>query len=427
MNMNSSIKNNSKHNYIVVLLCLYLYLHSPFIPFLPFALGSIKLLYIPMLLMLVSHMNSFKRFRKTFKAELIILLFVFLFVVVRTIGGGENIVSFSISAIIEIFFLPWFVIQLLINNGFRKTNDYVHLMLLVGGIGAFISTIAFLVPPINDLIRDHFLYLKSGIGLETKTWRGYGLSNALTSHYSYIQASIVVFFLFYHKDKWFIYILPFMLLSIIFNARTGIIILAIGLIIRYIYHFNLKLIMFFSVAIALFIWNMDSFFSLIGASDDSVMWLNSFTEEVTSFSSDSEFTNRGVLYTMFEEMIIWPSNQEEWIWGKGFSLFGKIDELGFESDIGFINVLAYGGIVYSVILYSLIVVVCRKLFYYKEYWFMAFYIIIFFIINIKSTYLPLSGQLRFMMLFYYFLILQNKSNVEGKPILHSKKLSNKIL
>ena len=415
--MINSIKNSSRHNYFIVLLCLYLYLHSPFIPFLPFAIGSAKLLYIPMLLTLISHTNSFRCFRRTFKAEFVILLLVISFVVVRTIGGGENLLSFYISSIIEIFFLPWFIIHLLINNGFRRIEDLVHVLLLVGTIGAFISTIAFLIPSVNDFIRDHFLYLKTGIGLDTKTWRGFGLSSTLTSHYSFIQASIVVFFLYYPKNRWFVFVLPFMLLSIIFNARTGLIILIFGIIIRYIYHFNIKGILFVSLLLVFVVRNLDNFFSIIGASNESVMWVQSFFEEIEFLSGDSGLQERGVLYTLYEEMIIWPSNMEEWIWGKGFSLFGKIDELGFDSDIGFINVLAYGGIIYSVILYSLIIVVCRKLTRYKEYWFMAFYIIIFVIINIKSTYLPLSGQLRFMMLIYYFLILQDKSRKKGTPIL----------
>ncbi len=413
--MISSIKNSSRHNYFIVLLCLYLYLHSPFIPFLPFAIGSAKLLYIPMVIMLFSHLRSFRYFRNTFKTELIILLFIICFVICRTIAGGESFLTFCISALIEIFFLPWFIIQLLIKSGFRRIEDLVFLLLIVGTIGAIISTTAFVIPPINDFIRDNFLYLKFGVGLETKTWRGFGLSSALTSHYSYIQASIVVLYLFYTKNKWFVFSLPFLLLSIIFNARTGLFLLIVGLLIRFFCNFNFKMAILISLAIALVVANIETLFSIIGAPEESVAWLNTFMEEMTSLSDDSAMSNNGVLYTLFEQMVIFPETLNEWVWGRGYSLFGKFDELGIESDIGFINVLSYGGLFYSFLLYSLIIVACVKLKKYKEYWFLTFFVIVFVIINIKSTYLPLSGQLKFMMLVYYFMILYDKSIRAGYP------------
>ena len=422
MNSNAcKLKKHSWHSYIIVVLCLYLYLHSPYIPYLPFAVGSVKLLYLPMLLMLFSYLKSFRYFRKTFKAEYLILWFVLLFVVLRTIGGGENVISFYISALIEIFFLPWFIILVLFKNGFRRIDDIFYLLLIVGAVGAIISTLAFVSPTLNNYIRDSFLYLKSGHGLDTKLWRGFGLSSALTSHYSYIQASIVVLYFFYaKKNKWFVFALPFMLLSIIFNARTGVLILVLGLLIRLFSNFSLKITFMLTMVLAIIIPNIENFFSFMGASDESVLWLNSFVEEI-SLLSDSDMLNNGVVYTLLEQMVVWPSTINEWIWGRGYSLFGKLDELGIQSDIGFINVLSYGGIIYSAVLYSLIIVGCIKLKQYKENWFMIFFIAVFIIINIKSTYLPLSGELRFMMLIYYFLILYDKSKLTGYPFLNIHK------
>lgn len=394
--------------YLFYLLVLYIFLHNPHAPLI--SIGLIKILYLPLFYILLKYRKSFADYCRLFNKELKVLMAAIAFVLFRSaIGGDVSMISIHIFGIIEIFLLPLALIIYTQKIGLDKTDKFIRALLCIGAIGAVISTIAIFFPSVQNVINNTFGSLSSDSFLARSLWRGRGLSEALTSDYSYIQASLVILFCFYFKkNKWFFLFIPLMLLSIIFNARTGIIILIGGGLLYLFYKLNPSKIILSIIVSTFAFYIFLYFFSRISNTEDVVAFLLDFSEQIESVYQSGDVGNARTMKELFVDFWIMPSNQEEWIIGRGFRLFGMKDILGYSSDVGFINYLLYGGIFYVCIIVSFYFVVLKRLFNNKEKWYFVFFLITLIVITIKSIPFPNSGETRFLMLVYYFIIVEER-------------------
>ena len=397
-----------KLQYILYILCLYVYLHNPDIPYLPFSLGTIKLMYIPMLACFLKRNKQYRDFMSSFRVEGKILLIVLFYVIIRTIMGGDVVeLRLHLIGFIEIFFLPLWLILLARKSGLTNKDTFVKTILVVGAIGATISTITSFFPGIQDYIRNHFMHLKPDAFLLRETWRGRGISEALTSHYGFIQGCMLVLAAFHFKsNKWFLWFIPFTIISIIYNARTGLIIAVAGLSLLFFNRNNIKFLILLLIIGVFAFSHLESLGEMIGISDELTGSLTRFGDSLYAIYDEGGIDeDSGTVYELLVNMWILPDTLNEWIFGRGFSLFGMKDTLGFSSDVGFINNLAYGGLVYSMIMYSFLFIMLKRLWKLNEKRFFYFLIILFLIINIKTWFFPNVGTTRMIVLIYYFYVL----------------------
>lgn len=398
----SRIKYNKSY-YILYIIGVYIFLHNPH---LPFGVGMIKLLYIPLLILLLSGFSNFHVLWTFFNRERKAYLSIFVFVLFATIMGADiSMVSIHIVGFIETILLPLFFIFFSRKVGISDSESFIRSLLIIGTIGATISTIAIIYPTFQSSINAFIGNVDPNSFLVRNAWRGRGFSEALTSDYSYIQASIVILFLFFNKNnKWFLCIIPFMMISIIFNARTGLLLLLGGLILFLIQtKKTLKIVMYLLIISAL-IYAAQYIFSSLSNTEEVTLFITDFLEQLTALYKTNDMENARTVNELYEGMQILPRDIPEWIFGRGYQLFGMKDVIGYSSDVGLTNYLSYGGITYILLILYMYNVILKRINHYRLTWFMLFFVFTIILISIKSVPFPNTGETRFLMFVYFALV-----------------------
>ena len=394
--------------YFIVVLVLYLYIHDPYIYFGGMRMGSIKLLYIPTILLLITKSYKVKAFLKVFNTERNVFIIALGFIIIRTLLGGEPIYLWDwVGSFLEVMIVPCFIIRFMSSSGFGSFESMAKSLLVVGAVATVISMLCLSIPPVNDFVRINILHFTSDMRAFEHSFRGYGISESVSSQYGYVQGIMVVLgVMFIKSNRWFLYFLPFVLLSALVNARTGAIVAVLGIVLYLVYNKNYSYSLVIIAVSALFILNFDAVLDLIIPNEKTRYWIKDFIEQMDAVMDEGVEGSRQAS-TLFGHMFILPETTEEWIIGRGFNL--RANDMGLDnSDVGFIQQLNYGGLIYVFILVGLIIYATRRLFVTKHKFFAFFFLLVFVIINIKTHYLLNSGAFRVMMLTYYMLLIYTK-------------------
>ena len=383
--------------YIIIVFLIYLYIHNPLFSFMN-GVGCKLIVDIIAVLYLLSKSNGFFRLYHKNNYSLFRCLTVLLIIELFFYVIYSNTTSLRIGCVsfLELYIVPASFVLFLRNN---KITEYSFngLILTVGMIGAVISTLCIAFPTINQYIKYSLTIIQEGSFIDVNSWRGFGMSDSLTSSYAIIQGIILVIGLYYFRTyKWFIFFMPLVLLSILFNARTGLFICIICLIIVILRSQSIGSFVRLSFLILIFFSVIINIMPNLSFDADAVEWLASGFDEFNSVKETGGLNDSLTLNTLFNEMFILPDSFSEWIWGTGVELFTRY---GANSDIGFCNQLYYGGLLYCLPLYSIIVIVYKKLKTTGNTTFALIFIIVFFIANFKGRYLVNSGAFRFMLLY----------------------------
>ncbi|MEG0285082.1 MAG: hypothetical protein RR494_02425 [Vagococcus sp.] len=165
--------------------------------------------------------------------------------------------------------------------------------------------------------------------------------------------SVAVYLVMFEKKKKFLFFIPFLILSTIVNGRTGIYIAIINIIIMCLIYLIVNFTKFYKIILASSgIVTLLIFFLFIISliSKPTYDWfVQSFTDLKRLFLDGEKEGTIEIL----SDMIYFP---EGWklIFGEGFRLYGNRDG-GVNSDIGYVNDLFMGGIIYCTILYTTII------------------------------------------------------------------------
>ena len=392
--------------YGILILVLYIFIHSPYLYLPGTRMGSVKLLYIPAFYLLITNGGLKSLFFRTFSTECKFFAIIFTFVLLRTAMGGQPIfVWATIVSFIEAVILPLFVISFLLNRGLKSKESIVRSLLLVGAVGTIISMLCLTIPPLNSFVRDNIMHITSDMRAFDHSFRGFGISESLSSQYGYIQGILFVLGAIYFKDnKWFAYFLPFVLLSAFINARTGVIVAAVGIIIYLLYNRNYIYSIIIAAVIVLLYANIEAFIGALVPDADTQAWISDFFLQMESMMDEGIEGSRQA-DILFGQMFILPDTPEQWVFGRGLSLFRN--EIGIDSsDVGFILQLNYGGIMYLLLLNIFMLYLVFRLMKNNQKLFAAFFLAVYMILNIKSNYILDSGAFRLMMLLYYVMILE---------------------
>lgn len=396
----------------IYIVLLYIYLNNPLLS-MTGGIGASKLLYPILGVVILLNNRLFARYLKVFKTESRFYLFFILCAAFQVILGGEvAVLRSNLVALVEVILLP-FLFVILSDNLFRHCNlSVLRAVLIVGAVGSVISCISITFPQVNYYIINVLTVVPKKL-LSMYEYRGFGLSDELTYGYGIIQGVILVLGMCeISSNKWFFAFLPFMFISIIFNARTGIVVAIVGIICYTLVQRKSINLLFQVIAVIVLLYTLPYVISDVGVSSASMEWgmqvFDQITDVVQSKSLDS-----GTAGILFGRMFMLPENLFQWIFGRGYMFFGKSRILGFDSDVGFINQLNYGGLLYFLPMMFMVVYIVKRLWKcgYKE--FAVLFAATFVIANIKGPFLLNSGGFRLLM-YIYILILWNQLNYGKK-------------
>lgn len=376
---------------ILFILFSYLYLYNPILILGGSGFGLIKLLYPLAFFYLIVKNKLFVYFYQ-YRKELLLFLVIILYTFSRTAFTVNPFTEFYIKCImlIECLFLPYFLVLLFLN--WFKSNRIIMFLLACSFVASLITLLLITNPSLNLYFRE--ITFAPTSKMIDNFLRSYGFAEALNFTYPILQGIFASISLFY-INKGFRYVVLFALLlvSILFNARIGFAPIFITLCcFLFISQKKAFYIISFCSVLMLFFINTSFYQNNI----ETMEWAREAFYNLSDVLFGTNLATYDTVETLTKDMIVLPETLNEWLWGTGESLFGV------SSDVGYINQLSYGGLVYCIILYTFFIYIFYQL--WRTYSGDRSLIFILFVTvtlcNVKGDILTSNAVTRFIMLLY---------------------------
>ena len=363
-----------KFKYLFLTVCLFVYIYSP-----PFAYIPISLIKWLSLFSMAALLLYFKNVTLTvlkykyvaYGITLLCLAIFYAFIQDYVIGSDSSLgnTNFYKQSLVLVEVFP---IALFLNFYSRKylkysLNDLLYNLILIGIIQSLFCLIMFLIPGIKLFIFN-FILSPSVVSEEILeagyygNFRGFGISIGYLFSFPVFQGLLVAFIFFlclinFKKYYYTLIILPLLFLSIILNARIGLIPIIVFVGVAFIVYFkNLRIsaIYQFLLISSVLILSVYAFFSTTSQSTvlaNNVDWiLKSYTQNKAFLEGTGD---EGTLAILLDGHIHFPKNFNGNLFGEGLYLFGENRSISsLSSDIGYIRNLYFGGYIYSFLVYS---------------------------------------------------------------------------
>jgi hypothetical protein len=405
---------------LFIIVALYVFINNPILVSLG-GIGTIKILY----LLAFAYLIFFKKLSELFNLfskELLLFILIIVFSFVRAAFGGEiSYVRTFIVSLIENIILTNFLAYILIKE---PDSNWKTPIIHVGILGAIISTACFVSPIINIFtktlqVSNDFIY--------ESDFRNFGLAGELAFSYGITQGIILSLYLLNLKNNYhYVLFIPLFIISILFNARTGI--FPVFCAILYLIFIERKfhiLLIFWVVFLVSFLISENS--QLVIKNEQTLEWVFDFFKQINDLVSGSNEADYNTTQTLLKDMLILPSNLSEWIVGSGVSSFRLQNN---NSDVGFFLQLKYGGVVFATLLMLLFWTMIKRIYLFKRYgWYLFLLITVTVISNIKGDFIPNSGGFR--LLFFIYVIIVHVEKLKTKnyfkvSVTDKSELFNKI-
>lgn len=316
-----------------------------------------------------------------------------------------------------------------------KINDFFKLLLVVAFIQSLISLLAFLVPSFKQAMMHIFYYNQFVIGEKAfiANKRIFGFTMGFTYAMPVVQgfmAFVAFVYAIIESRKYIIYI-PFLLFSASVNARVGLLVFLIStaiFLLLYIPNSNLKIALRALKVIALALFGFVLVIYFIGNQSPEIKyWILSAYEEIKVFL----FGESMGYFSALERFIFFPKGIDLAL-GAGRDYFHEQHPIYRSStDVGFVNDLFLGGIVFTVLLYSSIIKLylsgrCKNSVELR--YFPIIIVLLSLILNIKGYAFRFNEFTNLFVLISVFAILyKSQSTKEAYSIQYPLKTNNKIM
>ena len=398
-----------RKRYIIFIILLYLFLFDP--PFFMFRglfrfsniLIAISIIYA--LFYRSEIICLFRPMRKEFLLFSVLLFFVFF----RSgVEGDFTYINKTLMPYLNIFLVTPAMLHFAYKSGFGSEEQIIRALLLTGTIATIITIVCLLNPSFQDYARNQILQISEEEFIFNNDYRGYGIASDHTSNYGFTLGFLSGLSCFYLKqNKWFLYCIPFMIISGLVNCRTSALI-ALSVILLYLISVQKKGSAFVVGFLGfLLVGYFETFARLFGMEDRTYEWIMAFYNEVVNVVESRDITASDTGSLIFGNMVIWPENMEQWLWGRGYDIFRSRGGVG-NSDNGWIRQLNYGGVLFLVLFYSIMISLLHRLKRNKQWSYLFVFIIVFTITNSKTTAFPSTQIFVLLMLIYYFKVKNKK-------------------
>ncbi|WP_150269431.1 hypothetical protein [Paenibacillus tepidiphilus] len=298
--------------------------------------------------------GNFKINKKIFTLCLGIMVASMFFSIRAYISGNEMRILQNNFIIIQIIHIN-FIVYLLKKKSYTQEKAIIFLLNL-GLVQGIMCIIMLFVPGFRDIALE--LYYN---GREENVFisanRIYGISGDYTFFTPVFHGILAVLACIYAmlKNYRFLYYVPFLLIAILLNGRTGLIVFAVGFICTVILLLLrgrsigkiLSYVVIFVIVVFLIILIIKV------ASPNTYNWIIGGIEDSLALLITNEYS--GNYEVLLNTMLYWPKGLGI-IWGEGYRVFGENGPIHGKrpSDIGYVNDMFMGGIIYITILYSCI-------------------------------------------------------------------------
>lgn len=354
------VKTNLKYVLVktIIVLGWFIILYNP--PIFPIngmhVIGIISIFYL-----IYNYQWTLKQFSKARILTIYIgfvLILIYLFITVIIINGSN--INYIIMPLYYIFdVIPFgLVIACLGNKHCLDIRNYINLAISAGLIQAIISILCFIFPSIHNFCFSLFKnYGYSSTIFYLFEYRMYGLASGLTFAMPVLQMFFAVTLIYRLQSRNIkdLFSILLLIISALINARISIGVLLVGLIIMpFIQRDTLGvrakktffILFVFLVFIVLAIPFIEKF------SKSTYDWLVSGVNEIVSFINGNSETIYFSYVTSSEQYHL-PATIWQILIGTGHTVIGGNELFGYASDIGYVNDIWLGGIVYCCMVYSL--------------------------------------------------------------------------
>lgn len=381
--------------YILLVLAIYAYLFNPVFSILP-GVDTLMLLY-PIVFLLLR--DDYRKDFRQYKSILLLWFLLLIFILLKTIDGGDQTYLYVwIGYLIETILITFCLSKIIVDKGM----DFVRLLLITSSIAATISSLCLFIPAFDSIIRT--IQIEYTEISAVKTFRGFGLAQGLNFEYGVVQGVIFGVGLFNIKDnKWFAFFMPIVILSILINARTGFIIVLLSIILFVIQRKKFVIPIVATIIILFFLPPLLEKY----IPEETYLWVEEFfleLEDSLTGSNKAQFNTSETL----KEMLIFPKDLASWLVGTGYSLFRV--KSGAHSDVGYVNQLAYGGLLYVIPLYLMSFLFIKKSRKTIPILLFAFILITPFLANFKSGVFGTNGGIFKSIALFSFCCYQKMKN-----------------
>lgn len=391
---------------LLVVLFIYLFMPPLKIPIYHMVF-IISFIYI---LLKIKKIFGYKK-KKILYFNIVYITIILMYNIIIVIVNGKQLSNIN-SNIVSFFEIPIiaFAIIIYLKNNKKNFDELIERCFLVSFFQSILSILSFMLPKIQNFFVENFVFIGMGeIQKRNLRWlmdrRLYGLSNGLTYStpiYQSIISGICYGSSRIQKKNYIYFIL--ILFSSITNARIGFIVFILVFFIIFFQKINFQkiqcLFIMIIIAILLLIILMK-----VGE-NNTIKWIVDSFEEIAKLFEGKKV---GTFSVLFGEDFLKVPEGLSLICGTGETVFGK--EKG--SDIGYINDLWYGGILYSIILWIFFTQNFLALFYSKiQSKFIELktlsliFLIVSIIVHIKGTFYAPSSYWNFIVLICVFNMVE---------------------
>lgn len=379
---------------------LYLFIFAPI--FQVINIGIVKFFWIPALVYLILKKKYYNKSSLLLLLLLILLFFYHFLISLRNPSFGFiEIYSFTIFIVESL--IVCYAIQHFFN--YNSVDILIYDYKIIGSIAVLISLFLLINPEINYWVKDKLIVdtLAAYQGVDLDLYRGFSIAQG--SSFEYGVCLGLIFSIILLLDKSIVYsiilFIPYVI-SIMINARTGILILILGLVIyilnrrKFIYILNLLIFFIFIIILSYF---------FVDINNQTVLWALSFVDEMKSIlSGNFENTTLGTL----NSMISLPENLFELFFGKSFDVYGSLIN---RSDVGYIVDIQNGGLFLLSLKFFVLTFILFSNFNYKIYLpLYLLFILTIIVSNYKGPSLLLSLAFVKLIFFTHFSLSNINNN-----------------
>lgn len=389
-------------SYLLLLILLYIALNIPTLYFFP---GSPTLYMLPFAYVYITLKQKWSVYLYCFRHELIVLSILCFYSFFLDFISNEDIYFQNVLYyIVDLFPLSFFLVLLcddiLSKNENEKNNiSLLDLIIFISFISGIISLFLFLNPEINNFLKSTVLRTPDKVLFDPflSAYRSFGFASGLLFNFPIMQGLIAsLCILMFVRNRIYILFVPFIILSIFFNARIGFVPIVLCLILLLLRYKQYRLVyMYIALSILLFIM-IAFYFELWDFFESTTEWVLTGVYAISDRFLNTNYSESFTTFDILDEMLVFPQN---YIIGDQIYLFG------ISSDIGYILQLNYGGFVLILMFLLFWIVLFSDLYKcsdssFENRVFILIIIITVILSNYKGDFLEPSCAQRFIILFY---------------------------
>ncbi|MCK4620873.1 MAG: hypothetical protein KAT62_01530 [Desulfuromonadales bacterium] len=345
---------------------------------------------------------------RMFKDEIAIVSLIVLLSIFRDVFSGEIVYSDRLLAWgFQTFFFGTFILYCFENRSASLFNQLYWTSFL-----AALLSVALLLSPTFDKYYESIQideYYEIYKNFEVR-YRAYGIAENLNFTYAFVMGLFSGYsFLLLKKNILFLIPMFVFLITVVFNARIGLV--PIVFFVIYALFTGKYLKSFFVIAVCLLSVLLTFKISQLLGFDLNGSILFSNMDWVLRFFSDiynyiffsNEIGKSSTMGTIFGDFLIFPDTVQQLFFGRGESLVLKE---GMNSDVGFILQLNYAGVFYLLTILFFIFFTTFRLVRIVGigHWFVIFYFVLLIILNTKGFVFAATPGGRLLPLLYMYFI-----------------------